>query len=58
MSYICHWILLFLQKIFFKLFVMDKKLAIIGCGNIGLSLLQGLLKDKTILAGILMNCRI
>jgi pyrroline-5-carboxylate reductase len=26
----------------------DKKIAIIGCGNIGLSLLQGLLKDETI----------
>jgi pyrroline-5-carboxylate reductase len=30
---------------------MNKKLAIIGCGNIGLSLLQGLLKDKNIIAG-------
>ena len=30
---------------------MNKKLAIIGCGNIGLSLLQGLLKDKNIKAG-------
>jgi pyrroline-5-carboxylate reductase len=30
---------------------MKNKLAIIGCGNIGLSLLQGLLKDKTIPAG-------
>lgn len=27
---------------------MKNKLAIIGCGNIGMSLLQGLLKDKTI----------
>lgn len=30
---------------------MKNRLAIIGCGNIGLSLLQGLLKDKTIPAG-------
>jgi pyrroline-5-carboxylate reductase len=30
---------------------MKNKLAIIGCGNIGLSLLQGLLKDNTIPAG-------
>jgi pyrroline-5-carboxylate reductase len=29
----------------------DKKVSIIGCGNIGLSLLQGLLMDKTIEAG-------
>ena len=28
--------------------MFDKKVSIIGCGNIGLSLLQGLLKDKTI----------
>jgi pyrroline-5-carboxylate reductase len=30
---------------------MKKKLAIIGCGNIGLSLLQGLLKDNVFSAG-------
>jgi len=30
---------------------MKNRLAIIGCGNIGLSLLQGLLKDKTIPPG-------
>jgi pyrroline-5-carboxylate reductase len=29
----------------------DKKVSIIGCGNIGLSLLQGLLKDETIPSG-------
>jgi pyrroline-5-carboxylate reductase len=28
--------------------MIDNKVSIIGCGNIGLSLLQGLLKDKTI----------
>ena len=28
--------------------MFDKKVSIIGCGNIGLSLLQGFLKDKTI----------
>ncbi|HAM09071.1 MAG: pyrroline-5-carboxylate reductase [Bacteroidetes bacterium GWE2_41_25] len=30
---------------------MKKRLAIIGCGNIGLSLLQGLMKDKTLPPG-------
>ncbi len=28
--------------------MINKKIAIIGCGNIGISLLQGLLKEKTI----------
>jgi pyrroline-5-carboxylate reductase len=28
--------------------MMNKKVAIIGCGNIGLSLIQGLLKEKTL----------